>query len=88
MKEHFGKLRQIMDDYEQQCEENLGQLLSQQEEKIKNIQDGVEGEMDKLVNDEINLNSLAEHDNSEIIYMTNIIDDQHQHLAQEYQPKI
>ena len=40
--------------------------------------------MDKLVNDEINLTSLSNHDNSEIIYMTNIIDDQHKHLAQDY----
>jgi len=28
MKEHFGKLREIMDDYEQECEANLGKLLN------------------------------------------------------------
>jgi len=37
MKEHFGKLREIMDDYEQECEANLGKLLNQQQEKIKSI---------------------------------------------------
>lgn len=62
MKEHFGKLREIMDDYEQECEANLGKLLNQQQEKIKSIQDGIDAEMDKLFNDDINLRSLESHD--------------------------
>jgi len=31
--------------------------------------------MDNLYNDDLNLNSLESHDDNEIIYMTNIIDD-------------
>ena len=37
MKEHFGKLRDIMDKYEETCEQNLSDLLSKQDEKIKSI---------------------------------------------------
>ena len=31
--------------------------------------------MDKLYNDDLNLSSLEQHDDNEIIYMTNIVDD-------------
>ena len=37
MKEHFGKLREIMDQYEESCENHLSDLLKKQDEKIKNI---------------------------------------------------
>ena len=37
MKEHFGKLRDIMDKYEETCENHLSDLLKKQDEKIKNI---------------------------------------------------
>jgi len=37
MKEHFQKIRNIMDEYEQKCEENLSGLLKKQEDKIKVI---------------------------------------------------
>ena len=64
-----------MDEYEQKCEDNLSSLLKKQEEKIKVIQDGIALETDHLLNDELNLSSLESHDDTEIIYMTNIIDD-------------
>ena len=48
MKEHFGKLREIMDKYEESCESHLSELLRKQDEKIKNIQDGILNEQDKL----------------------------------------
>ena len=35
----------------------------------------VEEHLDKLYNDDLNLSSLESHDDHEIIYMTNIIDD-------------
>ena len=75
MKEHFGKLREIMDKYEETCENHLADLLSKQDDKIKSIQDGIIHEQDKLFNDDLNLSSLESHDDNEIIYMTNIIDD-------------
>lgn len=31
--------------------------------------------LDKIYNDDLNLSSLESHDDNEIIYMTNIIDD-------------
>jgi len=40
------------------------------------------------LNDEINLNSLESHDDSEIIYMTNILDDQHRKLGCDFKPEI
>jgi hypothetical protein len=84
MKEHFGKLRDIMDKYEESCENHLSDLLKKQDEKIKAIQDGIYEEMDKLFNDDLNLSSLESHDDNEIIYMTNIIDDQKMHLASSF----
>jgi len=44
--------------------------------------------MDKLFNDDLNLNSLESHDDNEIIYMVNIIDDQKEHLAANFRPDI
>ena len=88
MKEHFGKLRDIMDKYEATCETNLSELLNKQDSKIKSIQDGIMHEQDKLFNDDLNLSSLESHGDNEIIYMTNIIDDQRKHLAANFKPDI
>jgi hypothetical protein len=44
--------------------------------------------MDKLFNDDLNLSSLESHDDNEIIYMTNILEDQRKHLASNFQPDI
>lgn len=44
--------------------------------------------MDQLFNANLNLTSLESHDDHEIIYMTNIIDDQHNHLATNFKPNI
>lgn len=75
-----------MDDYEQNCEKTLTNLLKKQDDKIKTIQDYIVKEMDSLYNDDLNLKSLETHDDQEIVYMTNIIDDQHQKLACDYRP--
>lgn len=40
----------------------------------------IEEYLDKLFNDDLNLSSLDTHDDNEIIYMTNIIDDQKNNL--------
>ena len=39
------------------------------------MQSQVEEHLDKLYNDDLNLSSLESHDDNEIIYMTNIIED-------------
>lgn len=44
--------------------------------------------MDKLYNDDLNLSSLEQHDDNEIIYMTNIVDDQQRNLSAAFAPKI
>jgi hypothetical protein len=44
--------------------------------------------MDKLYDEDLNLSSLESHDDNEIIYMTNIIDDQRKHLASDFKPDI
>lgn len=44
------------------------------------MQSRVEELLDKLYNDDLNLSSLESHEDNEIIYMTNIIDDHKQHL--------
>jgi len=44
--------------------------------------------MDKLYNDDLNLSSLEQHDDNEIIYMTNIVDDQQRNLSHGFEPKI
>ena len=41
-----------------------------------------------MQNDDANLQSLENQDESELIYMTNIIEDQHRKLAHEYKPNI
>jgi hypothetical protein len=37
MKEHFTKLRTVMDEYEESCEENIDKLFKLQDEKIKTV---------------------------------------------------
>ena len=44
--------------------------------------------MDKLYNEDLNLSSLESHDDTEIIYMTNIIEDQRTHLIKDFRPSI
>ena len=44
--------------------------------------------MDKLFNDDLNLSSLESHDDHEIIYMTNILDEQRSNLSGGYKPPI
>lgn len=51
------------------------------------MQSQVEEHLDKLYNDDLNLSSLESHDDNEIIYMTNIIEDQKQHLI-NFKPDI
>ena len=77
-----------MDRYEESCEKHLSELLKRQDEKIQAIQAGIGSELDKLFNDDLNLNSLESHDDHEIIYMTAIIDDQKRHLAGTFRPDI
>lgn len=43
--------------------------------------------LDKLYNDDLNLSSLESHDDNEIIYMTNIIEDQKRNLI-NFKPEI
>lgn len=88
MKEHFTKLRDVMDKYEESCEQHLAELLKRQDEKIKAVQESIVGEVDKLFNADINLSSLEAHDDHEIIYMTNILDDQKKHLSENFKPNI
>lgn len=58
MKEHFTKLREIMDRYEEQSEKQLSDLLKKQDERLGAIQDQIVNQMDKLYNDDLNLSSL------------------------------
>ena len=39
MKEHFSKLRDILDKYEEQSEKQLTELLQKQDERLSDIQD-------------------------------------------------
>lgn len=41
MKEHFSKLRQILDTYEEQSEKQLTELLQKQDERLSDIQDQI-----------------------------------------------
>lgn len=52
------------------------------------MQDFVIQETDNLYNEDLNLQSLESHEDSEIIYMTSVIEDQHNKLAQDYKPNI
>ena len=51
------------------------------------VQARIAEDLDKLYNDDINLSSLESHEDNEIIYMTNIIDDQKTHLI-NFKPDI
>ena len=74
--EHFTKIRRVVDTFEQKSKRMLEELMEKQNLKICQVQTQVEEYLDKLYNDDLNLSSLESHDDNEIIYMTNIIDDQ------------
>ena len=70
----------MVDAFEQKTKSKLEELMDEQNQKLCHIQTQVEERLDKLYNDDLNLSSLESHDDNEIIYMTNIIDDQKTHL--------
>ena len=49
--------------------------MDEQNKKLWSVQTQVEEYLDKLYNDDLHLSSLESHDDTEIIYMTNIIED-------------
>lgn len=61
--------------------------MGQQNDKLIQVQTKVEEQLDKLYNDDLNLSSLESHEDNEIIYMTNIIDEQKEHLV-NFKPDI
>lgn len=52
------------------------------------IQNEIGIQHDSLFNQEINLTSLEDHDDREIVYMTNIIDDSEKNLTSEFKTNI
>mmetsp|Transcript_34155 Transcript_34155/g.33337 ORF Transcript_34155/g.33337 Transcript_34155/m.33337 type:complete len:191 (+) Transcript_34155:285-857(+) len=85
--EHFTKIRKVVDAFEQKAKSQLEELMEEQNQKISMVQTQVEEHLDKLYNDDLNLSSLESHDDHEIIYMTNIIEEQKQHLV-KFKPEI
>ena len=61
--------------------------MEEQNAKLFCVQTQVEEYLDKLCNDDLNLSSLEAHDDNEIIYMTNIIEEQKKHLI-NFKPEI
>lgn len=49
--------------------------MEDQNSKLFSVQTQVEEYLDKLCNDDLNLSSLESHEDTEIIFMTNIIED-------------
>jgi len=73
--EHFGKIRRVVDQCEASTREKMATLAEEQGGKLQQVHAQIEEHLDKLYNDDLNLSSLESHDDNEIIYMTNIIDD-------------
>ena len=61
--------------------------MEDQNSKLFSVQTQVEEYLDKLCNDDLNLSSLESHEDTEIIFMTNIIEDQKKHLI-NFKPDI
>lgn len=55
---------------------------------MKRIQNEIGNQHDSLFNQELNLTSLEDHDDREIIYMTNIIDDSEKNLTSDFKTNI
>ena len=55
---------------------------------MRRIQNEIGNQHDNLFNQELNLTSLEDHDDREIIYMTNIIDDTAKNLTSELKTNI
>ena len=55
---------------------------------MKRILNEIGDQHDNLFNQELNLTSLEDHEDREIIYMTNIIDDSAKNLTSEFKTNI
>jgi hypothetical protein len=52
------------------------------------IQDEIGNQSESLFNQELNLTSIEDHDDREIIYMTNIIDDSEKNLTSGFKSNV
>ena len=65
----------MVDLFEAKMKSDLEDFEERQNVKLISVQAQVEEYLDRLQNDDLNLSSLESHDDSEIIYMTKIIED-------------
>ena len=79
--EHISKIRRVVDLFEAKMKSDLEDLEERQNVKVIAVQAQIEEYLDRLQNDDLNLSSLESHDDSEIIYMTKIIEDQKANLV-------
>lgn len=81
------QIRDQIDQYEATCQENLKELVEIQDEKIEEINRQIGHQEELLQNENLNLTSLENHSDNEIVYMTKILQDQRQKLI-DFSPEI
>ena len=63
-----------MDDYEMSCKMQLAQAFKKQDLKVGAIEQGISEDLDQLCNDEISLQSMFDHEDLLLVYMTQAVD--------------
>ena len=84
---HINKIRETINTYEIECQKQLKILIEQQAKKIKDSNSQIDKWQERLQNESINLSSLENKCDNEIIYMTNMLSDQRRKLI-KFKPNI
>lgn len=85
LSEHINKIRAVIDQIEANSKANLQQKYDQQSQKISEVNSQIDEQLDSLCNSNINLEMVENHDDQEIVLMTNILDDERKKVV-EFKP--
>jgi len=69
LSEHLEKLRNQFEEYQISLISRMGQVFTQQQEKVTTIKQDVQEYLNKLDNDENNLTSIESNEDDIIVFM-------------------
>ena len=74
MTQHLQRIRKVVEDYEVACKMQLAQAFKKQDLKVAAIEQRVSEDLDQLCNDDISLQSMFDHEDLLLVYMTQAVD--------------
>ena len=72
---HLEKVKSLFEVYAQTTKRELAQAYQKQDSQMRNAEQAISEQLDKLCNDEISLQSLLQNDEQFLVYMTHMVDE-------------